>query len=758
MSNPPHTMPTTPDSGASIFFRAYAAALGFTTNFNQGVILQNLSKYLRKEGRDENLIKKFEQGYCSGISSVWLYSKWLETQPKDQTSPNKPRDDYEWFRATSKLVADWDRKKALTKEEAADFERFISYIEYFQNIEAYQTTAQGNLDESLEDTKKRGLTREYSIASLFTLKQLKKLLRRDELIQNGKSILISSHNHDTALFRQGNAYYYFDPNSETGEIQKASTDEVAELIFQANSFSASKPSPLAFRFFTMGEPSKSYKPVKEVLDDIEPALTGQKGYANSATGLITAARHVGCLDSVKYFLTKNKSLPIEEQKKQNELALHLAAFFGHTEIVKELLQATVKPDLTYDKEPIIVTATKKGRTKTVAALATIFATDSKDKLDMRDSQEMTALMWAAKLGHIEIVRDLLNNGADLNLKNPNKQSAIILAALAGHTEIVEELLKKADPQDCRTALVMAAANEHIDTFNTLLAQLDPLDKHTQAAIINSFIFAAKNGHIKSVENILAKVAELNDKLTTENKIDLAHYAPETLIATTKARHTNMVKFLLENPILQNKPREIQGKDEKGRTPLMIAVTTNDIKTIAMLLDPKFNIDLNARDVDGDTAVMLALKAKNYAIAAKLLKNPSAHIPDRAETQRKLFDLNNTSRFNIFGVVTKAANTLRALYFVRSQTKQRKATEGQEAKIEKKENLVVTNTEPQKDTVFSSHEHVLKQLAAAPASKNVKKTVALPIIEPQKKIKEPATTKPKKSKESEEPALARRFTI
>eukprot|EP00434_Breviolum_minutum_P032768 symbB.v1.2.028979.t1/scaffold2981.1/size65978/4 len=66
--------------------------------------------------------------------------------------------------------------------------------------------------------------------------------------------------------------------------------------------------------------------------------------------------------------------------------------------------------------------------------------NAKADLNLKDKNGDTALMWAAKKGHREIVKELISAKADLNLKDKDGNTALILAAKKGHTGIVRELL------------------------------------------------------------------------------------------------------------------------------------------------------------------------------------------------------------------------------------------------------------------------------------------------------------------------------
>ena len=301
---------------------------------DQNRLRDRIQNYLRSKVRDYSLIKEFNEGYCSGISSLWLYSKWLQTQPNPE---HKPRDDYDWFKNTVNLICGWDGKRSLTKEESEEFERFISYIEYFQHITDHATSraqSQGEIAESLQDTKGRVLKKEYSIGSLFTLEQLKNLLATKGIIQEGKLILISANGHATALFREKDKYFYFDSNSRVGEVETISTDQVAELIFQAHSLGKDFSSlPVGFRMFTFGEVNE-YPKEEEVLKEIGATADEKTSARLLATGLHAAA-YVGSIGSVVTLLAAGSDPNIQDN--HGFTALMYAVRRGHTEIIRELL-------------------------------------------------------------------------------------------------------------------------------------------------------------------------------------------------------------------------------------------------------------------------------------------------------------------------------------------------------------------------------------------------------------------------------------
>jgi len=214
---------------------------------------------LIKEDTDWN------HGYCFGMSSAWLYSKWLQL-----THPEKYQGN--WYKYTiSDILNNWS--------DCNNIRKFALLIEKIHNSQVLGTFAK---EMNLLDTDGKKIQREYSIASLLTLNQLSQLLDENNLIQEHKLIHIHSHGHATALFKDQGNYYYFDPDSSIEEYKVTSVSEVAKLIFAANSFNPEKPSPLLLQIFSFDGKNQNlpYPDAQKVLDRINPTLNCERHYAN----------------------------------------------------------------------------------------------------------------------------------------------------------------------------------------------------------------------------------------------------------------------------------------------------------------------------------------------------------------------------------------------------------------------------------------------------------------------------------------------
>ncbi|KAH8393157.1 DNA-binding protein RFXANK [Drosophila serrata] len=99
----------------------------------------------------------------------------------------------------------------------------------------------------------------------------------------------------------------------------------------------------------------------------------------------------------------------------------------------------------------------------------------KQDIDHKDEHGFTALHWAASYGQLVSVQLLVAAGANVNIMAPDLVSPVLLAAAGGHNEIVRFLLDHgADSGHMdivgNTALMYAAAGNHPHTCNELLAR------------------------------------------------------------------------------------------------------------------------------------------------------------------------------------------------------------------------------------------------------------------------------------------------
>jgi hypothetical protein len=95
------------------------------------------------------------------------------------------------------------------------------------------------------------------------------------------------------------------------------------------------------------------------------------------------------------------------------------------------------------------------------------------EVNVRNIYGYTPLHWAAIFGHVDILHLLVENGADLEAQNNYGQRALHCAALFGRLPFIQELISRyhvdinARDNDGRTALRVASLNDHPDIITFL---------------------------------------------------------------------------------------------------------------------------------------------------------------------------------------------------------------------------------------------------------------------------------------------------
>lgn len=437
------------------------------------IYLQSGLSKVEKE-KKEYTIKYLMRGYCNGYASLWSYSKWLQIkQPgtNDKYGPIQRWENKEWLQSTIKFINAWDGKSVLNEEEIANLDAFIAIINYFQHTDDYLSEAtQGDLDKSLYDTNKGYPKKEYSIAALFTLKQLKQLLNTDSFIQDGTLVMVYSHRHATALFKNGSNYHYFDPNNPEGEIITQSIDYLAEYIFYALFGSRwttnyDIPCPISFNIFSFEGNSLPYPSKKELLEQINPALVTGKDFifegrqtTNSELQFaITNQDH----EAIQYYLEKGAT---SNAKMDDDTLIYVIlnydvakAFLKNPKInpvyinrafilsmqyanisyeIIELLLADerVNPNIMVNGKSTLMYAIDRTDTKVLE----ILLANQKFDPNIANESGFTAFMEAAMYGRLDMIKVLLvNKKVDINAKNKFGYDAFYMATENGYYNIAQ---------------------------------------------------------------------------------------------------------------------------------------------------------------------------------------------------------------------------------------------------------------------------------------------------------------------------------
>jgi ankyrin repeat protein len=115
-----------------------------------------------------------------------------------------------------------------------------------------------------------------------------------------------------------------------------------------------------------------------------------------------------------------------------------------------------------------------------------------------DRDGHTPLIKAAKAGDVELVKDLLNRGAQLDAKSVKGKTALHYASANGHVEVVKQLISNgaeidARDRDWHTPLMLAAIYGCNHTIQALLtAGADPNAKTLSGN--TAMIYAENNNH------------------------------------------------------------------------------------------------------------------------------------------------------------------------------------------------------------------------------------------------------------------------
>ena len=291
-----------------------------------------------------------------------------------------------------------------------------------------------------------------------------------------------------------------------------------------------------------------------------------------------------------------------------------------------------------------------------------------------DEDNNTALMKAAGQGHIEVVRFLVEQGADLHIRNRQEQDALMLAAAGGHLAVATFLIDSGDYPSIsppllnynyengpQIALEWAAYNGHLDMVRLLLEVIGAFDRpdpnpslgwaayrgHLDVARLllehgafvngqpfgvsrqgpSALMLAAYSGHLEMVRFLLERGADIHARETEIWRITFTAFGPviDELIGNSaldmaiNQGHTEVVRLLLEHWMAIY---GADGQDFRGRTTLMYAAYAGDLEMARLMLEN--GAPVNVQTDVGTTALMFAA-AYGYVEVVRFLVENGADI-------------------------------------------------------------------------------------------------------------------------------------
>jgi ankyrin repeat protein len=207
----------------------------------------------------------------------------------------------------------------------------------------------------------------------------------------------------------------------------------------------------------------------------------------------------------------------------------------------------------------------------------------------------------------EIVDLLLDAGADVNYLDRNGATPLLIAAYRGHESVVERLLDAGGAnleaktrKGGSTALVLAARRGHQEIVRKLIdagADIEAEDDTGATALMN----AVTKCHENSARMLLEAGARTELTSSTDTLLFAAlRYDTRLLPKFSGNTLQGMVTLLLAT----GAARDVNARDSRGRTALMVAASLGLVHVMDTLLDHP-GVDVHAKDDAGCTALMHA---------------------------------------------------------------------------------------------------------------------------------------------------------
>lgn len=375
--------------------------------------------------------------------------------------------------------------------------------------------------------------------------------------------------------------------------------------------------------------NSGHSDIVKLLIERKASINAQTNQGNTPLILAAANGHTECVR-----LLLEAGARTEEHNESGHTALMEAASNGHVDVAKLLITkgASINTHSHEFKESALTLACYKGQLEMVKFLLEAGA-DQEHK-----TEEMhTALMEASMDGHVEVARLLLDSGAQVTMPADSFESPLTLAACGGHVELAMLLLERgANIEEVNdegyTPLMEAAREGHEEMVALLLSQGADINAQTEETLETALTLACCGGFLEVVDFLIKAGAEISAGANTplmeasqEGHLDLVKYlivAGADVNAATSSDDTALM-YACDNghtevaEVLINSGANIEQEAEGGRTPLMKACRSGHASTVEFLISR--GADVNKVSTNGDqTPLSLACSHGHLEVVEILL--------------------------------------------------------------------------------------------------------------------------------------------
>lgn len=225
----------------------------------------------------------------------------------------------------------------------------------------------------------------------------------------------------------------------------------------------------------------------------------------------------------------------------------------------------------------------------------------------QDEDLVVKFVAAIENGDADVVRELLESGADANMSTGDQEYTLLMKAAWNRQEEIARLLLDAGAKvnaadsNGQTALMLAATQGSlplVEMFIDAGADLEPRNAYS----FDAFTIGVSGGHIDIARRMLKAKAD----------IESSTHGLTPLMFAVSITNEEMMRFLVDNGANVN-----AGVRTGMQTPLNLAGMTGNVEAVRILIELK--ADVNGASKDGTTPTKAARDAGHENVVAMLKK-------------------------------------------------------------------------------------------------------------------------------------------